>query len=81
MQFLIVFLTLTSLLLGADINTVDDRSSNLKDITRDWNTNWNKHTIEYSELLSGGPPRDGIPPIDSPTFVSSNDAKSWIKDN
>jgi len=81
MKYIIALLTLTSLLLGSDIKTVDDRSSNLKNITRDWNTNWNKHTIEYSELLSGGPPRDGIPPIDSPTFVSSNDAKSWIKDN
>jgi len=81
MQFLIIFLTLTSFLLGADINTVDDRSSNLKNITRDWNTNWNKHTIEYSELLSGGPPRDGIPPIDSPKFIKASDAKSWIKDN
>jgi len=50
-------------------------------VTAYWNTNWKKHNVPYDELLSGGPPRDGIPPIDNPLFVDVNDAKSWIKDN
>ena len=31
-------------------------------------TDFSKTAIEWSEVLSGGPPRDGIPPIDSPVF-------------
>ena len=33
-------------------------------------TNFKKTTISFFEVLSGGPPRDGIPPIDKPVFVS-----------
>lgn len=60
--------------------TNDNRSVELRFKTFGWETNWNKHTIDYDELLSGGPPRDGIPPIDNPKFVSINNAKNWIKD-
>lgn len=31
-----------------------------------------KSTIPASEILSGGPPRDGIPSIDKPRFISAN---------
>jgi len=38
--------------------------------TREWpNTDFSKHSIDYGEVLSGGPPRDGIPSIDNPKFV------------
>jgi len=70
-----------SLMAQSNISTIDDRSSKLKRVTAYWNTNWKKHNVPYDELLSGGPPRDGIPPIDNPEFVDVNDAKSWIKDN
>ncbi len=30
--------------------------------------------VDYSEILSGGPPRDGIPAIDAPKFVSIAEA-------
>jgi hypothetical protein len=60
--------------------TVDDRNSQFKYKTLSWNTNWNKHTIDYEELLSGGPKRDGIPPIDKPKFIKVNEAKKWIGD-
>ncbi len=33
-------------------------------------TDFSKHLIEFSEILSGGPGKDGIPPIDDPKFVS-----------
>jgi len=65
----------------SEISTIDDRSAKLKRVTAYWATNWKKHNVPYDELLSGGPPRDGIPPIDNPEFVDVNDAKSWIKDN
>lgn len=37
-----------------------------------WKTDFNKMEIAPSEILSGGPPKDGIPPIDNPKFVAVN---------
>ena len=36
--------------------------------------------MPYSEVLSGGVPRDGIPPLDKPSFVSVDAASEWIAD-
>ncbi|MEW5961272.1 MAG: DUF3179 domain-containing protein [Chloroflexota bacterium] len=63
------------------ILTEDDRSSGLRAVTGSWQTNWNRHTIDYGELLSGGPPRDGIPSIDSPQFVKPSQAEAWLAGN
>lgn len=41
-------------------------------------TDFNNHTISYDEVLSGGPPKDGIPAIDNPQFVSVSDADVWL---
>jgi len=38
-----------------------------------WKTDFNKHTVPLDEILPGGPPRDGIPPIDRPLFKPAND--------
>lgn len=36
---------------------------------QEWpNTDFSRSLVEFSEILSGGPPRDGIPAIDSPGF-------------
>jgi len=48
--------------------------------TDGWNTNFCLHSIDYVEIFSGGPPRDGIPPIDSPRFESIESADKWIED-
>jgi len=45
----------------------------------DWKTDFSKHSVPLGEIASGGPPRDGIPPIDHPKFVTSVDADSWLK--
>ena len=37
-------------------------------LTYGWETNFDLHSVPYAEIVSGGPPRDGIPPIDSPVF-------------
>ena len=63
------------------ILTKDDRPNRLRGVTGSWNTNWNRHIIEYDELLSGGPPRDGIPSIDEPKFIGSDEAAGWLADN
>lgn len=76
----LIFIFLISFVFAFSYETKDNRSVMLKIKTFSWNTNWNKRTIEYSELLSGGPSRDGIPPIDNPKFETITSAKKWIKD-
>ncbi|MGI9402587.1 MAG: DUF3179 domain-containing protein [Rhizobiaceae bacterium] len=34
-----------------------------------WKTDFSITSVEMSEIRSGGPPKDGIPPIDDPKFV------------
>jgi hypothetical protein len=46
--------------------------------TAGWNTDFGNHSVPLSEFRSGGPPRDGIPPIDVPTYVSQADADAWL---
>ncbi|HHC09396.1 MAG TPA: DUF3179 domain-containing protein [Actinobacteria bacterium] len=36
--------------------------------------------VDPSEIRSGGPPPDGIPPIDDPTFVPVAEADAWLAD-
>ncbi|MEP1205882.1 MAG: DUF3179 domain-containing protein [Rhizobiaceae bacterium] len=33
-----------------------------------WRTDFSQKTVNFAEILSGGPPKDGIPPIDNPKF-------------
>jgi hypothetical protein len=47
---------------------------------REFKTDFSRHTVPYTEILSGGPPKDGIPAIDSPQFVTVAEANSWLKD-
>ena len=45
---------------------------------RGWETDFSLHTVSYDSIMSGGPPRDGIPPIDAPTFVTFAEADEWL---
>lgn len=51
-----------------------------RDIARSFTTDFSRHTIPFSEILSGGPPKDGIPAIDSPQFESVAEADIWLED-
>ena len=66
---------------SVELFTRDDRSDQFKSLTNRWGTDWTRHTIAYDELLSGGPPRDGIPSIDAPQFVTATEAADWLADN
>ncbi len=47
--------------------------------TREWpNTDFTNAVIDLAEVRSGGVPKDGIPAIDDPKFVSIQAAKSWL---
>lgn len=41
--------------------------------TEGWTTDFSKSSISFNEILSGGPPKDGIPSIDDPKFVAAKD--------
>ncbi len=41
-------------------------------------TNFDKSNVDVNEILSGGPPKDGIPAIDSPKFISPGTASEWL---
>lgn len=43
-------------------------------------TNFCLHNVDYGEILSGGPPPDGIPPIDDPSFESIAEGDKWLAD-
>lgn len=45
---------------------------------RQFDTDWSTHSIDLSELRSGGPPKDGIPSIDDPSFVAPSRASRWL---
>lgn len=42
-------------------------------------TDFSQHSVPYSEILSGGPPKDGIPAIDEPRFISVGEADAWLQ--
>ena len=48
-------------------------------LLRGWKTDTSKRSIELDELLNGGPPKDGIPSINHPKFVTTADADAWLE--
>ncbi|HET9494617.1 MAG TPA: DUF3179 domain-containing protein [Chloroflexia bacterium] len=44
----------------------------------EFSTDFTRHVVPYSEILSGGPPKDGIPSLDNPRFVSVEAAQAWL---
>ncbi|MEE8320969.1 MAG: DUF3179 domain-containing protein [Gammaproteobacteria bacterium] len=52
--------------------------SNLREAIEWSKTDFSKSIIELDEIQSGGPPKDGIPAIDDPEFISIREANSWL---
>jgi len=44
-------------------------------------TQGRKYIVDPDKILSGGPPKDGIPSLDNPKFVFVSEADRWIRDN
>jgi len=40
-----------------------------------------RHAVPLGEIRDGGPPPDGIPPIEDPKFISADDAAGWLDDD
>lgn len=58
---------------GTQATGSNDKIKTLADGTR--------YLVHPDNILSGGPPKDGIPSIDDPKFVSLEEADEWIADN
>ena len=56
------------------------RSPEIRFSTAGGRTDFTRTSIDLSEIDSGGPPRDGIPPIDKPQFESVDEARGWLSD-
>ena len=41
-------------------------------------TDFDNRIVDLSEIMSGGPPRDGIPAVDEPRYASTADAGEWL---
>ncbi len=68
-------LMLALLLLAACAEAQDDPEHALPGFS----TDTSQRAIELAELQSGGPPKDGIPSINVPQFVSQDEAADWIE--
>ncbi len=44
----------------------------------EWETDFSRHTVPLEEIVSGGPPKDGIPALDEPRFISVSEADTWL---
>jgi len=53
---------------------------NVRFSTAGWRTDFGRASVDLGELRSGGPPKDGIPPIDAPSFESLAAARAWLAD-
>jgi len=62
----------------APAGTQEASADDLKVSTAGWTTDFTRHSVPLSEIRTGGPPRDGIPPIDNPRYVSLADADAWL---
>ena len=49
-------------------------------LSASWSTDFSRTSIDFDEIMTGGPPKDGIPAIDQPVFESVGDADGWLED-
>jgi len=53
-------------------------TQNVKD---EWpKTDFSRTLVDLAEIISGGPPKDGIPAIDKPVFIAIDNAARWLDD-
>jgi hypothetical protein len=44
----------------------------------EWATDFTRASVPLGSITSGGPPKDGIPPVDRPVFESIAAARDWL---
>jgi len=48
-------------------------------IAGEFTTDFTRHAVPYTDIISGGPSKDGIPAIDAPQFVTTAEAAEWLE--
>lgn len=43
-----------------------------------FSTDFSRHIVPYNDILSGGPPKDGIPAVEDPKFISVAEANEFL---
>ena len=66
---------------GSDEQPAPDGGAGIEAVTfdtSDWKTDFSEHSAPLDEFTGGGPPKDGIPSIDDPKFVSVSEADEFL---
>ncbi|MGI8719208.1 MAG: DUF3179 domain-containing (seleno)protein, partial [Nitrososphaeraceae archaeon] len=66
-EFLVLTILLVGVLLTQDSNSIARAEE--------------KHIVPLDQIVSGGPPPDGIPSIDSPVFISTDEGDKFLRDS
>ncbi|MEM9953463.1 MAG: DUF3179 domain-containing protein [Chloroflexota bacterium] len=70
---------LPALLGGSGVSAQNDDSCTPNRFRGQWPlTDFCSVSIDFDEVLSGGPPRDGIPAVDNPDMESVEEASEWL---
>ena len=65
-----------------ELEKVDNIENNANVSTRQiFITDGVKHSVPLDEIIGGGPPKDGIPSIDEPVFISIKEADKFLNDD
>ena len=64
---------------GTPLPTPTSAEQDLPSGASQFKTDFSIHSVAFSEILSGGPGKDGIPAIDAPKFVTTTDADEWLQ--
>ena len=63
---------------AGDGATEDPDLGDLRVPTEGWSTDFSIASVDLGVFQGGGPPKDGIPPIDEPRFESIAEAQAWL---
>ncbi len=68
---------------GENVAALEDRATPSQPVPAGWTrafskTDFSKSSVDFAEIMSGGPPRDGIPSIENPSFSTIAEAADDI---
>ena len=71
-KFAVVVMTASWLIASTIISSADPRPLSWEN----WKTDFDRTNIDVTAIISGGPPKDGIPAINKPSFISIEEASA-----
>ena len=75
----LVVAIIATLLIGGQGVLAQDENCNPGSLANGWpDTDFCQVSIDLADIISGGPPKDGIPAIDAPNFDTIEQAQEWL---